>query len=163
MAAASHTSHLILNICLSQLALVLLCLGFEWIIKERCASLDLLLAPKGHGASPLSRRPQMKLKIFGYGRHHELIFPSSLSSTGRAAPRRSARSCSLRCSSATERTPSRPCTVPAWPKSTWPVSREPRWAVSTPVLYRVPECSGPNWVEATLLKMNPAQFFTVKS
>lgn len=97
----------------------------------------------------------MKLKCLGYGRHHGEL-TSSLSSTERATPRRSARSCSLRCSSATERTISRPCTAPAWPRSTWPASSEPRWAVSRPVLYQVPKSSGPNFVDATLLKVRPS-------
>lgn len=35
-------------------------------------------------------------------------------------------SCRPRCSSATERIHSRPCTAPAWPNSTWPVSSKPR-------------------------------------
>lgn len=80
----------------------------------------------------------MKLKCFGYERCHlELIGAFCLSSAEPGTLGRSAPSCSLRCCSATERTPSRPCTVPAWPKSTWPVSSEPRWAVSRRILLSI--------------------------
>ncbi|XP_028969599.2 MICOS complex subunit mic25-b isoform X3 [Esox lucius] len=41
-------------------------------------------------------------------------------------PRPSVRSCRPRCYSATDRTRSRPFSVPAWPSSTWTASRPPR-------------------------------------
>lgn len=77
-------------------------------------------------------------EMFWRERYHlELIGTSCLSSAEHGTLRRSAQSCSRRCSSATERTPSRPCTAPAWPKSTWPVSSEPRWAVSRRILLSI--------------------------
>lgn len=168
MVAASHTSHLILNMCFKRSVNLHWCTSV-WVYNE-------FLKSRVHPSGTVLLRSDGAQKPSEcasdtYGRHHgELTCTPSLSSAGPATPRRSARSCSLRCSSATESTLSRPCTVPAWPSSTWPASSEPRWAAGRTVLRRVGilptaairKCADPIFVDATLLKINPTVFHCQK-